>query len=247
MKIGIMGAMPEEINSIISHVKNATVIELGSRKYFSGTIGQHEIVLVFSRCGKVAAATTATTLIAQFKINQLIFTGVAGATNPCLNIGDIVIANNLYQHDMDARPIMPRFEIPLTGRSFFNTDSALLSNAHKSVNQLFAMISSKISNQALRSFYITNPKCIIGIIATGDQFINNAQSTLALTKEVSDTLAVEMEGAAVAQVCHDYNIPFIVIRTISDKANHDAQIDFQKFIDNIACHYSEHIILNMLT
>lgn len=247
MKIGIMGAMHEEVNSILYHMKETTTIELGKRKYFMGKIGKHEALLVFSKCGKVASAATASALITEFKVDQLIFTGVAGAANPHLNIGDVVIANKLYQHDMDARPLAPKFEILFTDTTFFSADNDLVVRAHNSVNKLFDSLSQKIPVEILESFYITAPKCMIGTIATGDQFISDSQNMQVIRTEMPDALAVEMEGAAVAQVCNDYNIPFTVIRTISDKANHKAVIDFPKFINTVACHYAEHIILDMLS
>src|SRR6188768_1427880 len=112
-RIGILGAMPEEISGIVSLLKEKTEVLKGMRTYYSGTINHVEVVVVFSRWGKVASATTATHLIVEFGITQLFFTGVAGAIHPNLNIGDIVIADSLVQHDLDARPIMSRFEIPL--------------------------------------------------------------------------------------------------------------------------------------
>ena len=107
--------MPEEMNKIISAISNKEIIERGSRIYYKGILSGQEVVAVFSRWGKVAAATTATHLILEFKVDRIVFTGVAGGISPDLNIGDIVIGQHLYQHDMDARPLMRRFEIPLTG------------------------------------------------------------------------------------------------------------------------------------
>ena len=246
MKLGIMGAMPQEIDSIYSHMTDVTTIKHGGREYHIGKINDHDVVLVFSRWGKVASATTATSLITEFKIDQLIFTGVAGATTPNLNIGDIVISEQLYQHDMDARPLMPRHEVPLTGVTFFKANPALIENARAATDGLFSCLTEKMSSEVLETFKITNPKCVVGTIATGDQFISNSRQTDAIMSEKPETIAVEMEGAAVGQVCGDYNIPFVIIRTISDKADHSAAIDFPKFIEEIAKHYSEHIVTNML-
>lgn len=247
MKIGIMGAMTQEVDSILSHMTNVQTVEHGSRTYHVGKMDSHDVVLVFSRWGKVAAATTATSLITEFKVDQLIFTGVAGASAPDLNIGDIVISSQLYQHDMDARPLMPRHEIPLTGMTFFKADAILMRKAHAATRNLLATLSQKIPADELSAFNITQPKCILGTIATGDQFISNTASTRAILDEKPETAAVEMEGAAVAQVCVDYQIPFVVIRTISDKADHQSAIDFPRFIEKIARHYAEHIVTGMLS
>jgi adenosylhomocysteine nucleosidase len=245
MKTGIMGAMAEEIDSIHSHMTNVTMTEHGGRKYHIGKINDHDVILVFSRWGKVASAATAASLITEFKVDQIIFTGVAGASSSNLNIGDIVISEQLYQHDMDARPLSPRYEIPLTGITFFKADSTLIKKAHTAIDGLFSAISRKISADVLARFNITAPKCMLGTVATGDQFIHDRQHTEAIMKEKPETLAVEMEGAAVAQVCTDYGIPFVVIRTISDKADHTSEVDFPRFVEEVARHYSEHIIQNM--
>ncbi len=251
MKIGIMGAMPQEVDIILSHMSNVESFDIGSRTYHVGRIGSNDVVLVFSRWGKVAASITATTLISEFKIDQLIFTGVAGAASADLNIGDIVISSQLYQHDMDARPLMPLHEIPLTGVTFFRADTALIRRAQSATRGLLATLSQKIPAQELETFNITSPKCLLGTIATGDQFIGDVARTGALLAErpeiAATTVAVEMEGAAVAQVCADHNISFVVIRTISDKADHQSAIDFPRFVEKIARHYSEHIVTGMLS
>ncbi|OGT31564.1 MAG: 5'-methylthioadenosine/S-adenosylhomocysteine nucleosidase [Gammaproteobacteria bacterium RIFCSPHIGHO2_12_FULL_35_23] len=246
MKIGIMGAMPEKIDSIHALMSDVETIERGGRIYHIGKISGKEVVLVFSRWGKVASATTATSLITEFKIDHLIFTGVAGASNPDLNIGDIVISKCLYQHDMDARPLMPRHEIPLTGITFFKADSILIGKASAAADKLLATLSEKIPVSMLEKFSIRSPKFILGTIATGDQFISDREHTAAIMAEKPETDAVEMEGAAVAQVCSDYGISFVVVRTISDQAGHTSELDFPLFIKEIARLYSEHMVKNML-
>lgn len=246
MTLGIMGAMTEEVASILSHMQNIKEIKHGGRSFHQGDIQGKPVVLVFSRWGKVAAAATATALITEFGVTQLIFTGVAGATTADLAIGDVLISDKLYQHDMDARPIMPRYQIPLTGMTFFTAHAELIEKAQKAIDGLFASLTDKISAKTLTQFAISQPKCLIGTIATGDQFIGDRQKTEAIVREQPDTLAVEMEGAAVAQVCTDYDVPFVVIRTISDKADHTSEIDFPQFIEKVARHYSQHIISNML-
>lgn len=247
MKIGIMGAMPEEVDSIKKLMTEVRASEHGSRRYYSGKINDVDVVLVFSRCGKVAASTTATSLITSFGIHQLIFTGVAGAAASALNIGDIVIAEQLYQHDMDASPLFPKHEIPLTGHTFFKADAMLREKAYLACDHVTTHLSSTVSANALSHFGITVPKAVVGTIGTGDRFIASVDATKAILAERPETLAVEMEGAAVAQVCQDFYIPFVVIRTISDKADHSAYIDFPKFIAEVAAHYSEHIIAHMFS
>ena len=113
MTIGIMSAMREEIASLVMDLGTADeALHTGMRTYHRGCLWGIPVVLVFSRWGKVAAASTVTHLIAQFGVDEIIFTGVAGAVDPALNVGDVVIAGQLFQHDMDARPLYSRHELP---------------------------------------------------------------------------------------------------------------------------------------
>lgn len=245
MKVGIMGAMPEEIFLLKSELIEPLTETIGGREFHSGQLYGIPTVLVFSRWGKVASTITASILIQKYKIDCLIFVGVAGATAPHLNIGDIVISNQLYQHDMDARPLFNKFQIPLTDTIFFEADLRLIAYAKNSAEQFVDHIENFISFPTRQDFSIVNPTVLVGKIASGDQFISDSVKTNALLTEMPDILAVEMEGAAVAQVCSEYHIPFVVIRVISDKANHQSSIDFQKFISEVASSYSKGIIQNL--
>ncbi len=247
MKIGIMGAMEEEVGSLREHMTDIREEERGGRVFIQGKMGGADVVVVFSRWGKVASATTATALIERYNVDQIVFTGVAGAASSNLNIGDIVISEQLYQHDMDGRPIMPeKHEIPLTGITFFKADPALIRKAEAATDGLFHSLSQKIDTSSMARFGITEPKFVRGTIATGDEFVYSQERTKAILADRPETNAIEMEGAAVAQVCTDYKIPFVVIRTISDKADHTSAVDFPAFIEKIAKHYSEHVVLAML-
>ena len=203
--------------------------------------------MVFSRWGKVAAATTVATLIHEFHITDLIFTGVAGAINPGLNIGDIVLAQRLIQHDMDAQPLMNRFEIPLLSQTYLHPDSQLCDISQTAINNLLENkhLHEVISDKELAEFNIKAPKLMMGDIASGDQFFSSDTQRKSLNKDLPGVLCVEMEGAAVAQVCFEYDIPFTIIRTISDAANDESHLDFPAFIQNIASKYSTEIIRNM--
>ena len=249
MKIGIMGAMTEEVDLILKKLMtDVSTLKYGSRTYHCGKIDKHEVILVFSRYGKVAAATAATTLITKFKIDQLIFTGVAGAVSKDLNVGDIVISDKLYQHDMNAYPLFPEHEIPLTGITFFSADSALIKKAKLSATKVLSKTKDKASIETFEKLGISFPnKCVVGTIASGDKFISSVDQTKDIINKKPKTVAVEMEGAAVAQTCYDHKVPFVVIRAISDRADHKAHIDFQAFIEKIASHYSKNIVQNMLS
>ncbi|HEX7846714.1 MAG TPA: 5'-methylthioadenosine/adenosylhomocysteine nucleosidase [Chitinophagaceae bacterium] len=242
--IGIMGAMPQEISEVADLLSDRKEIVHGMRTYYTGTLNGIDTVVVFSRWGKVAAATTVSSLILEFKITDLIFIGVAGAIADELKIGDIVIAQKLIQHDMDARPLMNRYEIPLLGITYFETDSRHLAIAEKAINTLLTEkhLHLVIGDEALIKFGIEKPRLFIGDIASGDKFFSSQQDKNELKQLLPEIVCVEMEGAAVAQVCYEYNIPFIVIRTISDESNENSVIDFPSFINAIASKYSVGIV-----
>lgn len=241
--IGIMGAMEEEISSLKSMMENPIVKIRGKREYVSGMLFGKNVVLVFSRWGKVASASTVTTLIVEYNVGCVIFTGVAGALCKSLNIGDIVIGTGLYQHDMNAAPLFPKREIPYLGLKFFQGDKNLLAHVKNAAESFFdENLIKNITSEMLEKFFIKNPRVHLGLIASGDQFISKTHKMKEIIDEVPGTLAVEMEGAAVAQVCFEHQIPVAVIRTISDRADHAAPIDFSKFVKEIATHYSQGII-----
>jgi adenosylhomocysteine nucleosidase len=245
--IGIMGAMPEEINEIIQLLDEKQERTLGMRTYYSGKINGISTVIVFSRWGKVAATATVTSLILEFKISELIFTGVAGATANQLKIGDIVIAKRLIQHDMDARPIMDQFEIPLLGKTFFDSQDTQIKIAFNAVSELIETnhFHTVIDRGELQNFGIESPQLFIGDIASGDKFFSVTLEKEALVSAIPSVLCVEMEGAAVAQVCYEYDIPFTIIRTISDTADEKSIHDFPLFIKQISGKYSVEIIKNI--
>lgn len=240
MLLGIMGAMPEEMNKIISAISNKEIIERGSRIYYKGILTGQEVVAVFSRWGKVAAATTATHLILEFKVDRIVFTGVAGGISPDLNIGDIVIGQHLYQHDMDARPLMRRFEIPLTGKTSYEIPRQNIDTMAQAAHNFLK--NNKEFRKLLAEQNILHPKLVIGDIASGDLFISSKVMKDALLRHLPSVVCAEMEGAAVAQVCDDYEVPLTVIRVISDNANEEAHISAIGFVNQHAGEYSLSIL-----
>ncbi|PKB16205.1 5'-methylthioadenosine/adenosylhomocysteine nucleosidase [Flavobacterium sp. 5] len=247
-RIGILGAMPEEISGIVSLLKDKQEVIKGMRKYYTGIINDVEVVVVFSRWGKVASATTVTHLIIEFGITELIFTGVAGAINKDLNIGDIVIADSLVQHDLDARPIMDRFEIPLLGKTE-------LFPPKKNLNRIIDRVAELVKNEGLinllslkqqESFLLINQKVVVGQIASGDKFFSSDLDKENLLAILPDVLCVEMEGAAVAQVCFEYDVSYVIIRIISDVANENAVVNFNEFVSQVASKFGVEIILNLI-
>jgi adenosylhomocysteine nucleosidase len=243
-RIGILGAMPEEINGVVSLLTDKQEVKKGMRTYYVGTINNVEVVVVFSRWGKVASATTVTHLIVEFGISQLYFIGVAGSVSSDLAIGDIVIANSLVQHDMDARPIMKQFEIPLLGKVELYPPKELLEESFCAIKKLVSssQLLQLISAEQQKIFSISNPKIFLGKIASGDKFFANSNEKENLLRLLPDVLCVEMEGAAVAQVCFEYNVPFVIIRTISDAANESSHVVFKDFVDQVASKFGIAII-----
>lgn len=242
--IGIISAMQEEIQTLLDYLVNKEIIHKGKRTYFQGNLFHREVVLVFSRWGKVASATTATQLINDFNPREIIFTGVAGSIQDHINIGDIVIGKNLFQYDMDASPLIAPFEIPLLERTFFESHLINRNLLEKSALNFIEKFDYYISLTEKDKFNIGDPEVHIEDIASGDQFISESVQIEVIKKNLPQVGCVEMEGAAVAQVCFEYEIPFSIVRTISDKANDNAHVEFQVFATEIASKYALGILKN---
>lgn len=243
-RVGIMGAMREEVHEILAMLHKSQPKEIAGRIFHEGKLQGIDVVVVFSRWGKVAAASTATTLIREFDITELIFTGVAGAISPELNIGDVVIGKKFYQHDMDARPLMRQFEIPLLDRTYFESSEAYTNFINQKLNSLFTSTGAIVNYLKcdLESFGIQAPRLHLGDIASGDQFVASKAYRERIRNLLPEVICVEMEGAAVAQVCHENQVPFVIIRTISDHAENSAPHDFNAFIQQVAGKYAALIV-----
>jgi adenosylhomocysteine nucleosidase len=246
-KIGIMSAMIEEMETLLKNLEKSKISTIGQREYHSGKLWGIDVVLVFSRWGKVAASSTTTTLITKFEVDEIIFTGVAGAVDGNVNIGDVVVAENLFQHDFDASPFLQKHVLPFILKKEIPTNTIIRTKLKDASVEFFKnQINDKISNDDLKEFQIVRPKVAVGSIASGDQFIKEDAKRNEIKSSFKNVLAVEMEGAAVAQVCYEFNVPLGVIRTISDDANDNAIADFPKFINKVASIYSFSIIKNYL-
>jgi adenosylhomocysteine nucleosidase len=223
MTTAIISALPEEQTGLIQLLSNHEHFAHIPRGLEHGFIHKKPVILALAGVGKVAAATTATMLIERYKVQRIVFTGVAGAVATHVNVGDVVVGLKYLQHDMDASPLFPRFEIPYTGISRFAGDGSLI-----------AIISEALSAHSIRAEGLKGFKMHQGLIISGDRFVSSASEVQALRTALPDALCVEMEGAAIAQVCHDYKIPFAAVRSISDKADDTAHIDFPKFVSEVA-------------
>ncbi len=244
MRLGIISALQEEQQGLVEAMHGPSRLIHGMRTYSAGQIAGIDAVCVLSRIGKVAAATTATMLIEKFGVTHILFTGVAGAGDACVKVGDIVVADSLLQYDMDASPLFPRYEVPLTGLSHFQSDHHLSNIVASAATGFLGSDFETVIDAAERElFHLVRPRVHRGMIASGDQFISSAQHINALGAALPGLLAVEMEGAAVAQVCFELGVPFAVIRTISDNANEDAPHDFMRFVTTVAARYAFHIVM----
>lgn len=241
--IGILAPMPEEIDLICAAMTAVRTEYSGKREFHIGKLEQVDCVVALSRIGKVASAVTAAVMIEKYNITHLVVTGVAGAINPKLNIGDIVVSNACMQHDLDARPLFPQFEAPLLNKSVFECDSNLVSIAENACKTLLKeKLSQFITPKDIDFFNLTNAQLYTGLLCCGDQFIGNDVQLQKIRTELPDTLCVEMEGGAVGQVCYEYQVPYVVIRSISDNANDNAHIDFNMYINSISRNYCLAII-----
>lgn len=238
--LAILSALAEEQSALILQLQGARSAQHAGRTFWLGELEGHSVILATSRIGKVSAAITALQLIEAFGARSIVFTGVAGGVGPGVAVGDVVVASSFLQHDMDCSPLFPRYEIPLYGRAVLTPDADLTEGL---LQACMAALEVPLGGR---------PRAAIhqGLIASGDRFVSAATEVQALCRAMADAghapLAVEMEGAAVAQVCHDYGVPFAAVRTISDRADDSAQVDFQTFLTQVASIYSQRIISRWL-
>lgn len=222
MQIAIMGAMMEEITPLLEYFNHYNTVEFAKNKYYLTSYKGLDIVIAYSKIGKVNASLTAATMIERFGAQKLLFSGVAGAVNPSLKIGDLIVATKLAQHDLDITVFgHPHGYVP-EGSVYVKTDSHLLALAKKVAKQ--------------KELHVQE-----GIIATGDQFICDVAKKEWIEKTF-EADALEMEGASVAVVCDALEVPFFVLRAISDAADMDAGFSFDEFLNSSAKISAEFII-----
>lgn len=242
MRLGIISALHEEQLGLVEAMRGPSRLIHGMREYWAGNLWEIDAVCVLSRIGKVAAAMTATTLVEKFEVTHILFTGVAGAGDKTVQVGDIVVAEALVQHDMDASPLFPRFEVPLTGLTHFQPDQQLSLRLSRAAHDFLELdFPDAISEGERCAFRLAQPRVHRGLVASGDQFIDDRGQLNGLNDALPGLVAVEMEGAAVAQVCHELSIPCAVLRTVSDNANENAAHDFMRFVKSVAAQYAFHI------
>lgn len=228
MKIGIIGAMEDEIAIILAAMKSKKETQKAGMTFFEGIIGKTDAVVVRSGVGKVNAAVCTQILCDCFNITHLINSGIAGSLNNDINIGDVVVSTDAVEHDVDAVTFgYAPGQVPGTKKAAFDADENL----------------RRIITQTIRDT-IPDISVFEGRVATGDQFI----SQRAVKDRIRDTygaICCEMEGAAIAHAAVVNSIPFVIVRYISDKADESAQMSYPEFEAEAARH-SARLILSVL-
>ena len=211
MKIGIIAAMEEELKLLVENLEDKSQETVLSNVYYSGRYGEHELVLVQSGVGKVMSAMSVAILAESFKVDAIINTGSAGAVATGLNVGDVVVADTLVYHDVD-----------LTAFGYDHGQMSMQPLYFHSDKTFVSTFEAVLSKEEMTSK--------VGLIATGDSFIAGQEKIDVIKGHFPQVLAVEMEGAAIAQAAQATGKPFVVVRAMSDTAAHDANITFDEFI-----------------
>ncbi|GAA0379944.1 5'-methylthioadenosine/adenosylhomocysteine nucleosidase [Bacillus horti] len=226
-RIGLIGAMEEEIELFREQMNDIKETSRAGLTYYAGELFGAQVVLCKSGVGKVNAAICTQILIDDFEVQSVIFTGVAGGVHPDLNIGDIVISSDCLQYDIDASPLgFKQGEIPYASASSFDADEHLVELAQRGA-------------ESLQDVQVVN-----GRVVSGDQFIANPERVQGLYKQFN-AFCVEMEGSAVGQTCFLNQVPFVIIRSLSDKADGTASSNFLEFT-KLASERSYQMVKNML-
>lgn len=224
MKIAVIGAMEEEVALLRSALSNTQVMTIANSEYTIGTYDGKEVVLLKSGIGKVNAAMSTTILLQEFKPDVVINTGSAGGYDPELEVGAIVISDEVRHHDVDCRVFNYEMgQVPQMPAAF-KADERLMNVALESVKE------------------IGEHQYAVGLICSGDSFMSDPERVEAVRKHFPQMTACEMEAAAVAQVCYQFNTPFVVIRSLSDIAGKESNISFDEFLPLAAKHSTEIVL-----
>lgn len=210
--LGIIAAMEEEVEHLRLKIENISVTKEGTVELYSGKIDDVDVVLIRSGIGKVNAAMATTLLIRDFKPDCIVNTGSAGGLEENMEVGDIVISSKVFHHDFDLKPIgFKHGEVPGLP-IFFDSDKRFISILDKSLKE-----NSEV-------------KYRIGEVGTGEFFVSCENYVAETKKKFPNVVAIEMEAAAIAQICYQFNTPFVVIRAISDVANKESPYSFEQFV-----------------
>lgn len=215
MKIAIIGAMEEEVTLLRDKIQHCETIKRGGCEIYTGQIDGCDVALLKSGIGKVAAALGTTLLLELCKPDVVINTGSAGGIDSSLSVGDIVISSEVRYHDADVTAFGYEYGQMAQSPAAFISDDHLMTVAQQAVDSL-----------KLHS--------VRGLICSGDAFINGAEQIATIKAHFPTVIAVEMEATAIAHVCHQFNVPFVVIRAISDVADKESHLSFDEFLAKAA-------------
>ncbi|MBY6198657.1 5'-methylthioadenosine/S-adenosylhomocysteine nucleosidase [Vibrio hangzhouensis] len=224
MKIGVIGAMEQEVSILKSALSNLEQIQKGGCTFYTGQLDGADIVLLQSGIGKVAAAVGTTILLSDYQPDVVINTGSAGGFDPSLNLGDVVISTEVRHHDADVTAF--GYEIgQMAGQpAAFNADQKLMDVAEQALAQM------------------EDKHAVRGLICTGDEFVCRPERQTYIRENFPGVIAVEMEASAIAQTCHQFNTPFVVVRAISDVADKESPMSFEEFLPLAAKSSSEMVV-----
>lgn len=227
MKLGIIGAMEPEVALLKQAITDCHTVQHGDYCFYCGQIDNVEVILVQSGIGKVAATIATTLLIDHFSPQAIINTGSAGGFDQQLVVGDIIISSELRHHDVDVTAF--NYEIGQVPKmpAAFVANPSLIAAAQHSIEQL------------------GDVQVKTGLITTGDSFMCDPQAIAKTRENFPNMLAVEMEGAAIAQTCYQFNTPFVVIRSLSDIAGKESPASFEAYIEKASL-YSSKMVLAMI-
>lgn len=220
--------MEQEVELLRGALQNTKTETIANSEYTTGTYEGKEVVLLKSGIGKVNAAMSTTILLEKFNPKVVINTGSAGGFDAALKVGDIVISDEVRHHDVD-----------VTAFGYEIGQMAGMPAAYKSDENLM-----EVAKQAVKE--VGEHNYSVGLICSGDVFMSNPERVEAVRKDFPTMKAVEMEAAAVAQVCHQFNTPFVVIRALSDIAGQESSMSFDEFLP-VAAKHSTEIVLNAIT
>ncbi len=220
----IMGAFADEVEVLKKDIKGRKERKIEGLTFYTGQLEGKKVVLVQGGIGKVNAALTTTLLLEHFRPREVLFTGIAGGLNPDYHPGDIVVATKVAHHDygrylnegMQQRPTRNPYNFK-ENPVYFPSDSALL--------LVTELVVPKVKLESIEEY---KPFIHTGVVVTGDVFMASDSASLAIRRAMNAD-AIEMEGAAVSQICYQQKVPFLVIRSLSDNANHSASVDMHKF------------------
>lgn len=226
LKIGIIGAMAQEVEILRNLMVEAKVIEIAGCKIYDGKINNTQVALLQSGIGKVAAAVGTALLLELTKPDVIINTGSAGGLDANLNVGDIVISTEVRHHDADVTAFgYEKGQLPANPAAFLPNE--------------------QLVSVALKETQTAGFNAVSGLICSGDVFVNGAEKIAQIRQDFPNVAAVEMEAAAIAQVCHAFNVPFVVVRAISDVADKESHLSFDDFLP-LAAKNSSEIVVAML-